>query len=51
MGVKPSPDRKMIKLLTVDNFFCHNDAVIASRMTTAITFSRQNDPVSRACTT
>ena len=37
--VKPSPDSRMIKLLTFDYWFL--------RMTTATTFSRQNDAVSR----
>ena len=53
--VKPSSDSKMIKLLTFDNFDNRHYNILAktrsSRMTTAITFSRQNDAVSRASTT
>ena len=37
---KPSPDRKMIKRLTFDNLF---PPKTRSKITTAITFSRQND--------
>ena len=60
--VKPSVDRKMIKLLTFDdlfpplrhlliNLFLFILAHTSSKMTTAITFSRQNDAGSRASTT
>ena len=56
--LNPFPDRRMIKLLKFDNL-CpprHQDSKSRwnqtfSRMTTAITFSRQNDTDSRACTT
>ena len=50
--ITPSPDCKMIKLLTFDNFFPHFDtlAKIRSRVTTATSFSRQNDAGSRANT-
>ena len=43
----------MIKLLTFDNLFPHYDilAKTRSRMTTATTFSRQNDPGSRVSDT
>ena len=43
--VTPSPDRKMIKLLTFDNLFSHFDILAKTRVrvTTATTFSRQND--------
>ena len=43
----------MTKLLSSDIFFRHHDilAKIRSRMKTIITFSRQNDPVSRKRTT
>ena len=45
------PHRKMIKLLVT--CFRHYDIRVKtrSRMTTATTFSRQNDAGSRACTT
>ena len=43
--VKPSPDCKMIKLLTFDDLFP------SLRMVTGITFSRQNDTGSRMRTT
>ena len=47
--VIPSPDRKMIKLLTFENFFRHKDiAKTRSRMTLTIAFSCQNDAGSRA---
>ena len=54
--VKPSPDREMVKFLTFDGMFCHHDILVKTRnrMTTATTFSRQNDVGSRgssACTT
>ena len=44
---------KMIKLLTFDNLFRHHDIRAKPRgtMTTATTFSRQNDAGSRACPT
>ena len=45
--VTPSPDRKIIKLLTFDNLFL---AKTRSRLTMATTFSRQNDAGSRART-
>ena len=51
---KPSPDSKMIKLLTFDNLFPPLYDILAKtrrRMTTAITFSRQNDASSRVSTT
>ena len=52
--INPSPYPKMIKILTFVNLFptLHFDilAKIRSRMTTAITFSRQNDFGSSACT-
>ena len=51
--VKPSSNRKMIKLLTVDiTFFRHYGipAKTCSRMTAVITFSRQNDAGLRART-
>ena len=43
----------MLKLLKFDNLFRHYDilAKTRSRMTTAITFSRQNDEGSRTSTT
>ena len=46
----PSSDRKMIKLLSFTNFpsLRHIRKKTRSRMTTAITFSRQNDAGSRA---
>ena len=43
---KPSPNSRMIKRLTIDNLFPRHFDILAktrSRMTTAITFSRQND--------
>ena len=51
--VTPSPDRKMIKLLTLIfliNCFRYFDilAKTRSRVTTASTFSRQNAPYERA---
>ena len=51
--VKTSLDRKMRKLLTLDKLYPHYDtlAKTRSRMTTATTFSRQNDAASRASTT
>ena len=51
--VTPSPDRKMIKLLTFDNLFSHFDilAKTRSRMTAATTFSLQSDAGSRASST
>ena len=51
--VAPSPDCKMIKLLTFDNSFRNFDilAKTRSRVTTATTFSRQNDAGSGASTT
>ena len=46
---KPSPDRKMITLEVFDNLFPHYDIFAKrSRMTTVITFSRENDAGSRA---
>ena len=47
--VTPPPDRKMIKLLTFDILFSPFDilAKTRSRVTTATTFSRQNDAGSR----
>ena len=45
--VKPSPECKMITVLTFLICFCHYD-VFSRRMTTATTFSRQNDVGSRA---
>ena len=50
--VKPSPKFKMIKVLTFLTCSRHFDvfAKTLSRMTTAITFSRQNDAGSRART-
>ena len=44
--VKPSPDHKVRKLLTFDNLFSplrHARKNSGSEMTSAITFSRQND--------
>ena len=53
--VKPFLNHKMIKLLTFGNLFppLHSDilAKTCSRVTTAITFSRQNDAGSRKRTT
>ena len=60
--VKPSPYRKMIKLLTFDNLFPPLRHLLinlfllilahtSSKTTTAITFSRQNDAGSRASAT
>ena len=54
--VKPSPDENMIKLQTFDNLFprvghCDILAKTRSRMTTATSFSRQNDAVSPVSTT
>ena len=54
--VKPSPDENMIKLQTFDNLFPrvrHYDilAKTRSRMTTATSFSRQNDAGSPVSTT
>ena len=52
--VKPSPESKIIKLLTFDNLFLllrHSRAKPRSGMTTAITFSRQNDAGSRLSNT
>ena len=51
--VKTSLDRKMRKLLTLDKLYPHYDTLTKtrSRMTTATTFSRQNDAASRASTT
>ena len=51
--VTRSPDGKMIKLLTFDILFCHHDirSKTRGRMTTAATFSRQNNTGSRAYTT
>ena len=51
--VKHSPDGKVIKLLTFHYYFSHYDifAKTGSRMTTAITFSRQNDAGSRVSNT
>ena len=54
--VKPSPDENMIKLQTFDNLFLrvrHYDilAKTRSRMTTATSFSRQNDAGSPVSTT
>ena len=48
--VTPSPDRKIIKLLTFDNLFSHFNILAKTRtgVTTATTFSCQNDPGSRA---
>ena len=48
--VKPFPDRKMIKLLTVDKLLLPltQSAKARSRMTMAITISLQNDVVSSA---
>ena len=48
--VKRSADRKMIKLLTFDNLFpsLRYSRQIRGRLTTAITFSRQNDAGSSA---
>ena len=49
--VKPSPDHKVILLLKFDNFFpsLRHFANTSSRITTAITFSRQKiDAGSRA---
>ena len=49
---KPSPDRKMITLEVFDNLFPHYDIFAKrSRMTTVITFSRENDAGSRARST
>ena len=51
--VTPSPDRKTIKLLTFDNLFPPHFDILAktrSRVTTATSFSRQNDAGSRAST-
>jgi len=56
-GVKPSPDRNMIKVQTFDNLFPrvrHYDILSktpSSRMTTVTSFSRQNDAGSPASTT
>ena len=49
----PSPDRKVIKLLTFDNLFppLRHSAKTRGRVKTATTFSRQNEAGSRACTT
>ena len=51
--VKTSLDCKMRKHLTLDKLYPHYDilAKTRSRMTTATTFSRQNDAGSRASTT
>ena len=51
--VEPSPDCKMLKLLTFDNLFPPYDilAKTRSKITTATTLSRQNDAGSRASTT
>ena len=53
--VTPSLDRKMIKLLTFDLITCFRYfdilAKTRSRMTTATTFSRQNDAGPRSSTT
>ena len=51
--VKPSADRKMIKLLTFDNLFRHYNILgqTHSGMKMAIAFSRQNDPGSRTSNT
>ena len=51
---KPSPNSRMIKLLTIDNLFPRHFDILAKtrgRMTTAITFSRQNDAGSRVIDT
>ena len=42
---KPSLDSKLIKLLTFDDLFRHSDilAKTRNRLTTAISFFRQND--------
>ena len=44
--VKPSPDSKLIKLLTLDYLFRHYDILPQTRsiMTTAIAFSRLRKP-------
>ena len=51
--VTPSPDGKVIKLLTFDNLFPPLDilAKTRSRVTTATTFSRQNGAGSRVSNT
>ena len=52
--VKPSPDRQMITFLTFDNLSPPLLYILPKtrrRMTTAITFSRQNDACSPASTT
>ena len=51
-GSLPSQDCKMIKLLTTDDLFLLISILAKAhgRMTTAITFSRQNDAGSRART-
>ena len=49
--VKPSRNRKMIKLLTFDISFPPSLLKTRSRVTTATTFSRQNDAGSRVSTT
>ena len=51
--VKPSPDHNLIKLVTFYNSFppLRLLANTGTRMTTAITFSRQNDAGSRASNT
>ena len=52
-GVAPSPDYKMLKFLTFDNFFRHYGTLVKTRcrMMTATTFSRQNDAPLRVSTT
>ena len=53
--VKPSPDSKLIKLLTLYLIACsHHYDILAKtrrRMTTAVSFSRQKDAGSSVSTT
>ena len=52
--IKRPFERKMIKSLAFDNFYCHYDNLAIktrTKMTTAITFSRQNDAFSGGRTT